>query len=306
MDYQTLGTSTAKVSRIAIGCMRMADLDVKEAEDLVCHAAEKGINCFDHADIYGGGSCEKIFGEVLKKNPGMRDSIFLQSKCGIIPGKCYNNSADYIISATEGILSRLGTDYLDMLLIHRPDALVEPEEVAEAFDKLYAQGKVRNFGVSNHSSMQMELLQKYLRQPLLTDQLQFGIVNSNMISSGMEVNMESSGSMDRDGRVLDYCRLKDITIQVWSPFQYGMFEGTFLGSEKYEELNRVIDRIAEKYHVSNTAVATAWILRHPAKMQVIAGTMKKSRIDDICEAGKISLTREEWYELYLAAGHMLP
>ena len=101
-------------------------------------------------------------------------------------------------------------------------------------------------------------------------------------------------------------KLKDITIQVWSPFQYGMFEGTFLGSEKYEELNRVIDRIAEKYHVSNTAVATAWILRHPAKMQVIAGTMKKSRIDDICEAGKISLTREEWYELYLAAGHMLP
>lgn len=306
MKYQKLGKSEIEVSRIAVGCMRMGGMAAGEAESLVKHALDKGINHFDHADIYGGGSCEEIFGDVLKKNPGMREKMILQSKCGIIPGKCYDNSREYIISATEGILKRLGTDYLDMLLIHRPDALVEPEEVAEAFDKLHEQGKVRNFGVSNHSSMQMELLQKYVKQPLLTDQLQFSITNSNMVRSGLEVNMETDGAADRDGRVLDYCRWKEITVQVWSPFQYGMFEGVFLGNEKYAKLNEVIKRIGEKYSVSDTTIATAWILRHPAQMQVIAGSMKEKRIDEICAACEIELTREEWYELYLAAGHILP
>lgn len=306
MKYQKLGKSDMEVSRIAVGCMRMGDMEPTEAESFVRHALDKGINYFDHADIYGGGHCEEIFGEVLKRNPGMREKMILQSKCGIIPGKCYDNSKEYIISSTEAILKRLGTDYLDMLLIHRPDALVEPEEVAEAFDKLKKQGKVKNFGVSNHSSMQMELLQKYVKQPLLTNQLQFSITNSNMVRSGLEVNMETEGAADRDGRVLDYCRLKEITVQVWSPFQYGMFEGVFLGNEKYAKLNAVIDKLGEKYGVSNTVIAAAWILRHPAQMQVISGSMKEKRIDEICAACDIDLTREEWYELYLAAGHILP
>lgn len=306
MNKIKLGKSDLMVTRAAVGCMRMDGLEQKEAEAFVHGAMEMGLNFFDHADIYGGGKCEEMFGEILKNNPGMRDQILIQSKAGICPGVMYDNSKEYLLQSVDKILGRLNTDHLDVFLIHRPDALVEPEEVAEAFDMLHTSGKVRYFGVSNHNSMQMELLSGYLKQELLVDQLQFSITNSNMVRSGMEVNMSTEGAVDRDGSVLNYCRMKNITIQTWSPFQYGLFEGVFLGNPKFAELNKVIDEVAAKYGVSNTTIASAWILRHPAKMQILTGTMKLNRLKEICQAEEINLTKEEWYRIYLVAGHILP
>lgn len=301
-----LGKSGLKVPAVAVGCMRITDISAKEAEAFLAAALEQGCNFFDHADIYGGGECEKVFADAIHMSPAVRESIVLQSKCGIVPGVMYDFSKEHILSSVDGILSRLKTDYLDVLALHRPDALMEPEEVAEAFDLLHGAGKVRFFGVSNHNPSQMQLLQKYVKQPLVTDQLQFSLPNASMISSGMEVNMSTDGAQNRDGGVLDYCRQNEITIQTWSPFQYGFFEGVFLGSEKFPELNRVITELAQKYQVSGTTIAAAWILRHPAKMQLVAGTTKTARLKEICRAADLTLTREEWYRLYLAAGHILP
>lgn len=301
-----LGKSGLKVPAVAVGCMRITDISAKEAEAFLAAALEQGCNFFDHADIYGGGECEKVFADAIHMSPAVRESIVLQSKCGIVPGVMYDFSKEHILSSVDGILSRLKTDYLDVLALHRPDALMEPEEVAEAFDLLHGAGKVRFFGVSNHNPSQMQLLQKCVKQPLVTDQLQFSLPNASMISSGMEVNMGTDGAQNRDGGVLDYCRQNEITIQTWSPFQYGFFEGVFLGSEKFPELNRVITELAQKYQVSGTTIAAAWILRHPAKMQLVAGTTKTARLKEICRAADLTLTREEWYRLYLAAGHILP
>ena len=295
-----------EVPAVAVGCMRINQLDAAGADRFVGRCLEMGADFFDHADIYGGGECESLFGEVLKMHPGLRDTITLQSKCGIVPGKMYDFSKDHILKSADGILKRLGTDYLDVLLLHRPDALMEPCEVAEAFETLHAAGKVRYFGVSNHNPAQMELLRKYVGHKLVANQLQFSPTNASMIAGGMEVNMASDGAVNRDGSILDYCRLHDVTIQTWSPFQYGFFSGVYLGSDKYPELNRVIDEIAEKYGVTNTGVVTAWILRHPAGMQMVSGTMKESRMREICAAAELRLTREEWYRIYLAAGHILP
>lgn len=301
-----LGKSGLSVPAVAVGCMRINNLSEKDAEAFVAAALEMGCNFFDHADIYGGGECEKIFADAIHMCPSVRDKIILQSKCGIKSG-LYDFSKEHILSSVDGILSRLKTDYLDVLVLHRPDALMEPEEVAQAFDLLQAAGKVRHFGVSNHKPSQMKLLQKYIKQPIVTDQLQFSVTNSSMVQSGLEVNMTTDGALDRDGSVLDYCRLNDITIQTWSPFQYGFFDGVFLNNrEKYPELNTVLEELAESYGVTNTTVAAAWILRHPAKMQLVAGTTKVSRLAEICRAADLTLTREEWYRLYLAAGHILP
>ena len=301
-----LGSSNIEVPAIAVGCMRMGKLSIQEAESYILSCVEQGLNFFDHADIYGGGKCEEIFGQVLAKHSNLREKIFLQSKCGIVPGKMYDLSKAYLLESVEGILKRLHTDYLDMLLLHRPDALIEPEEVAEAFDTLQSQGKVKHFGVSNQNSMQMQLLQKYMHQPILVNQLQFSVPVSNMISAGMEVNMTTEGAINRDGSVLDYCRLNDITIQAWSPFQKPNWGGIFLESEDYAELNQALEEIAYAYGVTKTAIAAAWILRHPAHMQVIAGSMKQSRMAEIAKAVDIKLTREEWYKIYLSAGHILP
>jgi predicted oxidoreductase len=218
----------------------------------------------------------------------------------------FDFSKEHILSSVDGILKRLKTDYLDILLLHRPDALVEPEEVAEAFDQLEQSGKVRHFGVSNQKPMQIQLLQKYVKQPIVANQLQLSITNATMISNGIEVNMLTDHSVDRDGSILDFCRLNDITIQPWSPFQYGFFEGVFLGNDKFPELNKTIDRIAEKYGVSNTTIAMAWLLRHPAKMQPVTGTMNYKRLEEICKASELYLTREEWYKIYTSAGNRLP
>lgn len=300
------GSSSIQVPAIVMGCMRMTELSVSEAARLVDTAMEAGVAFFDHADIYGKGACEERFREAVKETGLRRDEMWIQSKCGIVPGVMFDFSKEHIIASVEGSLKRLGTEYLDSLLLHRPDTLMEPEEVAVAFDELHASGKVRYFGVSNQNPMQMELLKKYVNQPLMANQLQFGAAHSSMIQSGIEVNMMTPGSLNRDGSVLDYCRLHDVTIQAWSPFQYGMFEGVFLGSGKYPELNRKILEIAEKYGVSDTTIAAAWILRHPANMQVLSGTMNQKRFLQICQAAEISLTREEWYGIYMAAGNILP
>lgn len=306
MKKFNLGNSNINVSAISLGCMRINNLEQNSAQSLIEKAYDLGINFFDHADIYGQGKCEEIFGNILKKSYIKREDIIIQSKCGIVPGKMFDFSKEHILNSVDGILKRLDIDYLDVLLLHRPDALVEPEEVSEAFDTLYKQGKVKSFGVSNQNSMQMELLKKYLKQDIVANQLQFSIPHSSMISSGLEVNMLTSGAINRDGSVLDYCRLNNITIQAWSPFQYGFFEGVFLNNEKYKELNIVIDDLAKKYNVTNMAIATSWILRHPANMQVIVGTTNIERLEAICKAVDITLTREEWYKIYISAGNILP
>lgn len=301
-----LSTTNKEIPAIAAGCMRINALDNDSLCQYIDTCMELGINFFDHADIYGGGKCEEVFAASFSQTGIKREDIILQSKCGIVPGVMYDFSKEHILKSTDEILKRLNTDYLDILLLHRPDALMEPEEVAEAFDILRSSGKVLHFGVSNQKPMQIELLQKYINDKLVINQLQLSIPFSNMIASGMEVNMLTEGAVDRDGSVLDYCRLNDITIQTWSPFQYGFFEGVFIGSDKYPELNNILNSLADKYEVTPTTIAATWILRHPAKMQLIAGTTNVNRMKEIANAANIILTREEWYKLYLAAGHMLP
>ncbi|PAD84029.1 aldo/keto reductase [Niallia circulans] len=300
-----LGSSNLEVPVVAVGCMRINSLEKKEAERFVQTALEHGANFFDHADIYGKGACEEIFAEAINMSPSVRENIILQSKCGIRTGM-FDFSKEHILQSVDGILQRLNTEYLDSLLLHRPDALVEAEEVAEAFDILEQTGKVRHFGVSNQNPMQIQLLQKYVKQPIVANQLQLSITNANMISNGINVNMENDSAINRDGSILDFCRLHDITIQPWSPFQFGFFEGVFLGNDKFPELNQQIDEIAGKYQVSNTTIAIAWLLRHPANMQPVIGTMNVERLIDCIKASDVYLTREEWYSIYRAAGNILP
>ena len=301
-----LGKSELKVPAVIIGCMRLGEKDQDAMNRFIHTAIEQGAYYFDHADIYAGGKSEEVFGKAWSEDPSLhREDMFLQSKCGIRKG-FYDLSKKYILESVDGILKRLRTEYLDLLLLHRPDALVEPEEVAAAFDVLEQSGKVRRFGVSNHKPMQIELLKKYVRQDILVNQLQFSIPVSNLVANGMEVNMETEGAADRDGSVLDYCRLNDITIQAWSPFQMPAWKGCFLGNDAYGELNRELENLAEQYGVTPTSIAATWILRDPAQLQLVTGTASESRLGEITAAGEISLSREEWYRLYLAAGHILP
>jgi len=300
-----LGKTDLTVPVIAVGCMRLAGHDAAGAERFVKTAVESGAYFFDHADIYGGGRCEEIFGEAIGMNPAVREKIILQSKCGIYNGT-YDFSKEHILSSVDGSLRRLKTDYLDVLLLHRPDALMEPEEVAEAFDILYDGGKVLNFGVSNQNPGHIRLLSKYIKQPISVNQLQFGIAHASLVSEGTNVNTPNDFSTVKDGGVLDFCRLNDITIQPWSPMQYGFIEGTFINNPKFAELNKKIDEIAERYGVSNTTIAIAWILRHPARMQPVTGTMRTERLLDSIKAADIEITRGEWYEIYRAAGYPLP
>jgi predicted oxidoreductase len=301
-----LGLSGLSVPVIAVGCMRIDRIEKSAAEKFVKTALDLGANFFDHADVYGNGACEEIFAEVLGMNSAVREKILLQSKCGIRRGVAFDFSRDHILEAVDGSLKRLKTAYLDVLLLHRPDALAEPEEVAEAFGILHASGKVRNFGVSNQNPMQIQLLQKFVKEPIVANQLQLSITNANMISQGLHVNMLDDRAINRDGSILDFCRLRDITIQPWSPFQYGFFEGVFLGDKKFPGLNEKIDEIAKKYSVSNTTIAMAWLLRHPARFQPVTGTMNAGRLKDCVKAADITLSKEEWYEIYLAAGNILP
>lgn len=305
MKMFTIHQNVKEVSRIGIGCMRITGLpDEKAVRGLIDGAMECGINFFDHADIYAGGESEAVFGNVM--TPELRDQIVIQTKCAIRPGICYDFSKEHILRSVEGSLKRLKTDYVDLLLLHRPDALMEPEEVAEAFDLLESSGKVKAFGVSNHNPMQIELLNQYCGGKICVDQIQFSAAHCPTIDAGLNVNIQNDAGCSRDGSILEYARLKKMTVQAWSPFQYGMFEGVFIGSEKYPELNRVLDELAEKYGVTQNAIAVAWILRHPAGIQTILGTTNKQRIQDISKAADVVLTRDEWYQIYLAAGKMLP
>lgn len=306
MKLIPLGKSGLNVPAIAVGCMRITDHDTNGAAHFINTALEAGANFFDHADIYGGGKCEELFGKAFPLTASNREKVILQSKCGIRPGVAFDFSKEHILASVEGSLRRLGTDYLDVLLLHRPDALMEPEEVAEAFDTLYSSGKVRHFGVSNQNPMQIQLMQKYVHQPIVANQLQLSITNATMISQGLHVNMLDDFAVNRDGSVLDFCRLNDITIQPWSPFQYGFFEGVFIGNDKFPVLNAKLDELAEKYGVTATTIAMAWLLRHPAKMQPICGTMKESRLLECIKATEIQLSRDEWYAIFLAAGNILP
>ncbi len=293
------------VSAVAMGCMRLTD--AKEPVDRVIGTAlELGVDFFDHADIYGGGRCEEVFGAWLAAHPSVRNSITIQTKCGIRKG-CYDFSKKHILESVEGSLKRLNTDHVDVLLLHRPDALMEPEEVAEAFNDLEQAGKVRYFGVSNHNPMQIELLKTTVKQPIIADQLQFSLPESGMVTSGLNVNMKNDESVMHDGSVLEYLRVKGITLQAWSPFQGGFFGGPFVGDrEKYPALNDKLDETAKEYGVSPTSIAAAWILRHPAKIQLISGSVTPARMREIAAGADIELSREDWYALYLAAGFRLP
>ena len=300
-----LGKTGLEVPVVAVGCMRMAGKTVEEARKLIQSALEEGANFFDHADIYGRGRSEEIFAEAVGMTPRVRDGLTLQSKCAIHDGM-YDFSKEHILSSVEGSLRRLKTDYLDVLLLHRPDALMEPDEVAEAFVKLKEEGKVRHFGVSNHNPMQMQLLMKSLPMPLAADQLQFSITNSTMITAGVNVNMLNDAAVDRDGGVLDFCRLNDITIQPWSPFWHGLREGVYVDNPLFPELNEKLKEVAEKYAITPTGVVIAWMLRHPAHMQPVAGSMNPQRMKEILAGANVRITREEWYGIYKSAGFKLP
>ena len=306
MKQVNWGVGEAKVSAVAMGCMRLERLSPKEAADHIQTAVELGINFFDHADIYGGGNCETVFAQALAQTSLRREDLWIQSKCAIVPGAMYDFSKEHILASVDGILKRLNTEYLDSLLLHRPDALAEPEEVAEAFDILESSGKVRHFGISNHTPSQILLLETCVEQPIEANQLQFGLGHTSILRSGMECNMDTPGAVHRDGEILNFCRINGITMQTWSPFQYGMFRGTFLDNPDFPELNKCLAELAEEYGVSKTTIAAAWILRHPAGMQLISGTMSPERLKDICKAADITLTRHQWYRLYLAAGNQLP
>ena len=304
MKFVNIG-GKMNASRISLGCMRMSDIGEKRVEAIMDCALENGINYFDHADIYGRGNSEKVFGDYLKKRPGTREKIFIQTKCAIHDSQ-YDFSKEHILRSVEGSLSRLGVDYVDALLLHRPDTLMEPEEVAEAFEILESSGKVKNFGVSNHNLWQIELLKTAVKQPIVANQLQFSVPEAGMVTSGMNVNMKNPESVMHDGGLLEYSRIKNITIQAWSPYQFGFFKGNYVDNPDFPELNAKLAEIGEKYGLTKSGVVAAWILRHPAGMQLIAGTMTPEHLDAICKAADIELTRSEWYEIYRSAGHCLP
>ncbi|HEW1958454.1 TPA: aldo/keto reductase family oxidoreductase [Streptococcus pneumoniae] len=308
MRYITLGQDDKELSEIVLGMMRIKDKSVKEVEELVETALSVGINAFDLADIYGRGRCEELLGLVLKNRPDLREKMWIQSKCGIRIEEFtyFDFSKDYIIKSVDGILQRLKIDHLDSLLLHRPDALMESDQVAEAFDLLYKQGKVRDFGVSNQNPMMMELLKKDVKQPLAVNQLQLSAAFIPGFESAFHVNMEDSQAAMRDGSIFEYCKLHDVVIQAWSVLQFGYFKGNFVGNEKFQALNQVLDRLAIKYGVTSSTIAISWILRYPAKMQAVVGTTNPKHLREVSQAANFSLTRKEWYEIYLAAGNNLP
>lgn len=308
-----IGNTNFSASAIAFGIMRMNKLSVDDAVKALETAHDTGINFIDSSDIYGHGKSEEIFGEALEKSSLSRDDFYIQSKTGIFEDESqnykttrYDFSKEHIIKSVDGVLSRMKIDYLDSLLLHRPDALMDPAEIAAAFDELQKDGKVRHFGVSNFNPMQVELLQAGLSQKLLINQLQLSVMHTGPIDFNIHTNMTDARSIDHDRGVLDYSRLHNMTVQAWSPFQYGQIEGNFIGNPKFPEVNDALQKLADKKGVSKNAIAAAWILRHPAIGQVIIGTMTPEHIVDSAKGTDISLTAQEWYDIYLAAGNDLP
>ena len=310
MKTFTMPGTDITAPNVTLGLMRIQDKTDDEVRTLIRTAREAGISFLDHADVYGSEvhGCERRFAEALQLSASERADWVIQTKAGIVPsGPYFDFSYEHILESVEGSLKALGTDYIDILLLHRPDALVEPEEVARAFDELEAAGKVRAFGVSNHTPRQIDLLRKHVRQPIVANQVQLSITHSPLIAQGVAANMQGlDQSITRDDGLIDYCRLHDITLQAWSPFQAGFFNGPFLGSPDYPELNQVIDRLAAKYDVPAIAIAVAWITRHPAQMQVVLGTTTPQRVADAALGSEVPLERSEWYELFRAAGYTVP
>lgn len=308
MEMTKWGQTGAEVPRVVVGCMRINSVERAQAAKIIRTALDEGISFFDHADIYGKGECERIFGEIIKDEKIDRESLFIQTKCGIVPGQMFDFSKEHIVTSVEQSLKRFGTDYVDALLLHRPDALVEPEEVAAAFDELHKSGKVKSFGVSNHTVMQIRLLKQYVEMPICANQVQFGPAHSLLINFGMEQNMVSDGAVNRGGELIEYCRLNRITLQAWSPFQYGMFEGVFLKESggRFDVLNSTMKDLADKYNVTVSGLTAAWILRHPASWQVLAGTMNPDRLREIAAGAGVCISRKDWYKIYMAAGNPLP
>lgn len=311
MKTVDIGSKGFMGSELVLGCMRLNNRNVDEADHLIMNAYNAGINYFDHADIYGGGRCEELFGEVMENHKDIREKIFIQSKCGIAKDSegnivYFDFSCEHILEAVDNSLKKLRTDYLDALLLHRPDTLMEPEEVAKAFDILESSGKVRHFGVSNQNIRQIELLKTCVKQPLIINQMQMSITDCPMIAQGLNTNMSNKLSYMHEDGVLEYSRIKDMTIQTWSPFQTGFFEGTFIDNPNYPELNACLAKFGEKFGVAKTAVAVAWLLRHPAKIQVIVGTTDYRHLNEILGYEKVELSRKDWYEIYKSAGHTLP
>lgn len=286
-----------EVSCIGFGCMRLADKSVDEVEELLLCAYENGINFFDHADIYGGGKSEEVFGQALQRHRELREKIIIQSKCSICDGY-YDCDKEYIIKSVENSIKRLNCDYLDILLLHRPDALMDEEEVAEAFEYLYEKGLVRHFGVSNMNSLQIELLQRSCKHKLISNQLQLSLAHSLLIDTGMYVNMKNGLIFDH-GDVLNYCRINKMLVQAWSILQIDLEKGSFLNHPDYQELNHRLAILAKKYDVTPACIAIAFILRHPAKIMALAGTTNKKHLVEIVKASEIVLERKEWYDLYL-------
>ncbi|MBR1975157.1 MAG: aldo/keto reductase [Clostridia bacterium] len=308
MKYCNLGDIRA--SAIVMGCMRIADKPLEQTEKTMVTAMGTGVNMFDLADVYGAGDCERIFGVAIRDLGVARKDYILQTKCGIrkeADGSItrFDFSKDYIIASAEASLRRLNTEYIDVLLLHRPDTLVETDEVAEAFLQLRVAGKVRAFGVSNFSAMQMRLFRSAGIE-IVANQMQFSLGHTAPIDAGFNVNMYKNESVTRAGDAMEYARLRGIPLQAWSPLQYGFFDGVFIGNEKFPKLNAELNRLAEKYEVSPTAIAFAWILRHPAFKQAVTGTSDPEHMKEICAAGELELTREEWYSLYLSTGKVLP
>lgn len=309
MRYIEFGSDNRKASEIILGLMRISKMTTAEVKNLIDAALEVGINFLDTADIYAKGVCEEILGDVFKENPSLRDKVILQTKCGIRIDDdftWFDFSKEHILNAVDGSLKRLKVDDIDCLLLHRPDALMEPDEIAEAFTKLHEAGKVKDFGVSNMNPIMVERLATALPFPIVTNQVQMSCAFTPMFNAGFNVNMENDAAIMRDGGVLEYCQSNGIVIQAWSALQYGYFEGVFLGSEKYPKLNAVLDRLAAEKGVTNTAIALAWILRYPGKMQAVIGTTKASRVKESAAATEIELSKKEWYEIYLSAGNILP
>ncbi|WP_308469942.1 aldo/keto reductase [Kineococcus rubinsiae] len=310
MKTVPLGSGGVQVPNVVLGLMRIAEMPDEDVRALVDAGRAAGTTFLDHADVYGGAAhaCERRFAEAMRLSPSERDEFTLQTKCGIVPeGPYFDFSHDHIVESVEGSLQALQTDRIDVLLLHRPDALVEPEEVAQAFDELHAAGKVRAFGVSNHTPGQIDLLRKHVRQPIVANQLQLSITHAPSVAQGVAMNMRDlDQSVSRDGGIVDYCRLHDITVQAWSPFQAGFFDGVFLDDPRYPELNEVIDRLAAEHGVPPIAIATAWITRHPAGMQVVLGTTNPERVAGAAQGSALPLSRAQWYELFRAAGHTVP
>lgn len=288
--------------RIISGMMRIAQRSDAEIRDLFDAARGAGVNTFDHADIYGGGhACERRFAQALGLSPAERADITLQSKTGIsLEPAMYDHSYQHIVREVEESLRALQTDYLDVLLLHRPDALVEPEEVARAFDELETSGKVRSFGVSNHTPAQIELLQTAVQQPLVVNQVQFSLAHAGLVAEGMTCNTAGPAPTG----IIDHARLTGTRLQAWSPLTAN--GKSFLGSSEYPELNAELDNLAREYGVAPAAIAVAWITRHPANFQVVLGSTNPSHFLEAAAGESIRLTREQWYCLYRAAGYPLP